>query len=93
MNAGAAPFGYEITYFRKPDGRKILFLCANLETVGSELGGGNGVGLKTGALPITLKFAWPIKNVRDERRGLDLGGGQRFAFTWQRNEAIVLSFD
>ncbi len=92
-NAGAATFGYEITYFRTSNGRTILFLCANGETVGSELGGGNAVGLKTGALPVTLKFARPVKNVRDERRGLDLGGGRRFAFTWPQNEALTLSFD
>ena len=92
-NAGEAEFGYEITYFRKPDGRKVLFVCWNPETVGTEAGGGNAVGLKPGAIPITLKFAKPVRNVRDERRGSVLKDGDRFAFTWPRNEAIVLSFD
>jgi len=92
-SAGEAAFGHEITYFRRPDGRKVLFVCFNPETVGTETGGGNAANLKTGAIPIMLKFAKPIKNVRDERRGSDLGGGARFPFTWPRNEAIVLSFD
>jgi hypothetical protein len=90
--AGEAEFGYEITCFRKRDGRKVLFLCSNPETTGTEVGGGNAVGLKSSAISITLKFAKPVMGVRDERRGVDLGTGQRFKFTWPRNEAIVLSF-
>ena len=90
--AGEAAFGHEITYFRKPDGRTILFVCENPETVGSELGGGNAVGLKTGALDITLKFAHPVRHVRDERHDRNLGSGTRFRLTWPRSEAIVLSF-
>ena len=92
-NAGEPEFGYEITYFQKPGGRKVLFVCANLETVGTELGGGNAANLKSDSVPITLKFAKPVKNVRDERRGTVLGNGIRFPFTWPRNEAIVLSFE
>ncbi len=92
-NAGEAAFGHEFTTFRRPDGRKVLFLCANPETVGSELGGGNASHLKTGAIPVTLKFLTPVRNVRDERQGKDLGSGDRFSLTWNRNEAIVLSFD
>jgi len=92
-NAGAAEFGHEITYFRKPDGRTVLFVCANPETVGTEAGGGNAVGLKTSPIPITLKFDKPVRNVRDERKGKELGSGAQFAFVWPQNEAIVLSFD
>ena len=92
-NAGEATFGHEFTTFGRPDGRKVLFLCANPETVGSELGGGNAANLKTGAVPITLKFARAIRNVRDERRGIDLGSGDSFALSWIRNEALVLSFE
>ncbi|HZO87652.1 MAG TPA: beta-galactosidase trimerization domain-containing protein [Chthonomonadaceae bacterium] len=91
--AGEAEFGYEITYWRRPDGRRLLFLCSNPETVGSELGGGNAVGLKTDAIAVTLKFAQPVRNVRDERKGRHLGSGARFALTWPRNEALVLSLD
>ena len=91
-NAAEPEFGYEITYFHKPDGRTVLFVCWNPEISGSQLGGGNAVGLKQGAIPITLKFANPIRNVRDERRGIPLKEGQRFPFTWLRNEAIVISF-
>ena len=95
--AGAAEFGYEITYFRKldgkSDGRKVLFVCWNPEIGGSETGGGNAVGLKTGTLDITLKFAKQVTGVRDERQGKSLGTGTQFKFRWARNEAIVLSFE
>ena len=92
-NAGEAEFGYEITYFRKPDGRTVLFVCGNPEISGSEAGGGNAADLKTGALDIVLKFARPIRDVRDERRASRRGDGARFRFTWPQNEALVLSFD
>ncbi len=91
--AGAAEFGYEITYFSKPDGRKLLFVCSNPEIVGSETGGGNSTNLKTEILPIMLKFAKPIRSVRDERRESSLVDGDRFRFDWPQNEAVVLSFD
>ena len=91
--AGEAEFGHEITYFRRPDGRKALFVCWNPETEGSEVGGGSAVGLKPGAIDVTLKFAKALKGVRDERRGTTLGAGDWFKFSWRRNEAIVLSFD
>jgi hypothetical protein len=91
--AGEAEFGYEITYFRTPGGRKVMFVCWNPETVGSETGGGNAVGLKPGAIEVAIKFAKPVRGVRDERRGRDLGTGDRFRLTWRRNEALVLSFE
>lgn len=91
-NAGPAEFGHEITYFRGPDGRTILFVCWNPEIVGSETGGGNAVGLKTDTTNITLRFTAPVRGVRDERRGVSLGDGKRFTLAWPRNEALVLSF-
>jgi hypothetical protein len=90
--AGASEFGYEITYFHLPNGRTALFLCDNPETEGSELGGGNAVALKSGGGDVTLKFARTLRTVRDERRGRDLGNGDRFTVAWPRNEAVVLSF-
>ena len=92
-NAGEAAFGHEFTTFRLPSGRRVLFVCSNPETVGTEAGGGNAAHLKTGAISITLKFAAPVHNVRDERRGIALGSGDRFPLSWTRNEALVLSFD
>ena len=91
-NAGTATFGYEITTFRKPDGGNVLFLVGNPEIIGTETGGGNAVGLKTASLPVTLKFAGPVRNVRDERTGKALGDGSRFPVVWKQNEAVVLSF-
>jgi hypothetical protein len=91
-NAGEDVFGYEITRFRMPNGRTLLYVCLNPETTGGELGGGNSVGLKTGEVNITLRFASPIRDVRDERRGVALKSGERVSLTWARSEAVVLSF-
>ncbi|HLJ57319.1 MAG TPA: hypothetical protein VKT77_19940, partial [Chthonomonadaceae bacterium] len=88
-----ALFGHEITYFRAPGGRMILYVCWNPEIGGTEAGGGNAVGLKSGPVDCTLKFGTPVRSVCDERRGIDLGRDDHFKFAWRRNEAIVLSFD
>jgi hypothetical protein len=92
-NATEATFGNEFTTFRRSDDRKVLFVCSNPEMVGNEQGGGNAARLKTGTVPVTLKFSAPIRNVRDERRGVDVGSGDRFRLSWTRNEALVLSYD
>ena len=92
-NAAAKAFGYEITCFRKANRRRVLFLCSNPEIIGSETGGGNAAELKTDTINITLAFASAVKNVRDERRSMALGNGNRFPMQWKRNEALVLSFD
>ncbi len=91
--AGEREHGYEITYWKLPDGRTLLFLFMNPETRGTSLGGGNSVGLKTEALPIRLQFARPVKSARDERSGRALGDGKEFALEWKQNQAVVLSFD
>ena len=44
-------------------------------------------------VPITLKFTRPVRNARDERRGTELGNGTRFPFVWERNTAVVISFE
>lgn len=92
-NAGAATWGYEITYWRTPSNRTVLFVCTNPETVGTEVGGGNAVGLKTATVPITLRFTRPVRGVRNERTGRALGDGLRFPLSWPQNEALVLSFE
>ncbi len=92
-DAGGREHGYEITYWSLPGGRTLLFVCLNPEIRGTSLGGGNSVGLKTGTLPITLRFTREIRNARDERAGRALGSGSGFALDWKQNEAVVLSFD
>jgi hypothetical protein len=91
-NAGPETFGHEITYFRQRNGRTLLFLCLNPEITGSETGGGNAAGLRTGSVDVTLKFAQPVRGLRDERKDRALGDGERFTVPWVRNEAVVLSF-
>lgn len=90
--AAEREFGYELTYWSK-GARTYVFLCYNPEVRGSEVGGGNSVGLKTGDVPVTLEFANDVRHVRDERAGKDLGDGQSFPFDWVMNEAVVLSFE
>ena len=85
--------GYEITYWQQADGRTLLFVCLNPEIRGTSLGGGNSVGLKTGTLPVKLRFTREVSNARDERAGRELGSGLEFALDWKQNEAVVLSFE
>ncbi len=91
--AGEGEHGYEVTYWSLPAGRTLLFVCLNPEIRGTSLGGGNSVGLKTATVPIKLRFAGEVRNVRDERTGRVLGNGAVFAFDWKQNEAVVVSFD
>jgi hypothetical protein len=90
--AGGKEFGAEMTYWTKGP-RTILFVVANLEVAGSELGGGSALGLQSQVLPINLEFAKTLKNVKDERTGKSLGDGKEFKLDWKMNEACVLSFD
>ena len=97
-DAGEREHGCEITYWNQPAttaraARTIIFVCMNLETRGTSLGGGNSVGLKAATVPIKLHFTREIRNVRDERTGRALVNGAEFALDWKQNEAIVLSFD
>jgi len=84
-------FGHEIIRWRK-DGRILLFLVGNLDVSGSMEGGGNAVGLKDGAVDLTLVFATPVTGVKDERTGKPLPDGQRFPVRWKLDEAVVLSY-
>lgn len=91
--AGEGEHGYEITYWKLPSGRLLLYLCLNPEIRGTSLGGGNSVGLKTDTLPIRLKFERKIDAARDERTGLELGDATEIALSWKQNEAVVVSFE
>lgn len=96
-DAAEREHGYEITYWSKPEpghpGRTILFVGLNPEIGGTDLGGGNSIGLKTATVPVTLQFAREIKGLRDERSGTLRGDGREFRLDWKQNEAVVVSFD
>ena len=92
-DAGEREHGHEITYWKLPDGRTLLFVCMNPETRGTSLGGGNSVGLKAETLPIRVRLTRSVRDTRDERSGRALGDGSKFALVWKQNEAVVLSFD
>ena len=49
--------------------------------------------LKTDLVLTKLRFAKPVRDVRDERTGRVLGDGTEFPIEWKQNEAVVLSFD
>ncbi|HTH46710.1 MAG TPA: beta-galactosidase trimerization domain-containing protein [Candidatus Limnocylindria bacterium] len=89
--------GYEITYWSKPGPghptRTVLFVGLNPEISGTDVGGGNSVGLKTASIPITLQFDHAVVGLRDERSGKECGDGREFRFDWKQNEAVVVSFD
>jgi hypothetical protein len=97
-DAAEREHGYEITYWSQQNTsggavRTILFVSLNPEISGTDLGGGNAIGLKSATIPVTLQFTRELKNVRDERAEKDLGSGREFAFQWKQNEAVVLSFE
>lgn len=96
--SGGRDHGYEITYWNQPasgpggKSRTLLFVCLNPEIRGTDAGGGNSVGLKTGTVPVWLEFSREIHDLKDERSGQSHGPGRRFPFNWKQNEAIVVSF-
>lgn len=85
--------GHEITTWKLPNGRTLLFLCLNPETRGTSLGGGNSVALKTATIPITLRFTRPLQNPRNERTGQPLPTTPELTLDWKQNEALALSFE
>ena len=89
--AGEEVHGYEVTYWTKA-GRTLLFVCLNPELGGSNLGGGNSVGLKSEKVKIRLVFENGVREVRDERSRRILPGGREFDLDWRMNEAVVISF-
>lgn len=91
-NVDDKTFGYEITYWTK-GGRTILFLFANKDVKANSLGGGAASGLSSETAPVTLAFAAPVSNAKDERAGKSLGSGREFQLQWKMNEACVVSFD
>ena len=97
-NTGDLEHGYEITYWTQPgapgqSSRILLFVGLNPEISGTDLGGGNSVGLKTATIPVTLQFDSDVKGLRDERTGKNHDTGREFSFSWKQNEAIVVSFE
>ena len=96
--AGDAALGHEVTYWHTPGppgtpGRTVAFVVQNPDVGGGDQGGGNAVGLRTAAVPVTLRFARTVTGVRDERAGKNLGDGREFTLVWKQNEAAVVSFD
>lgn len=98
VTSGGEPLhGHEVTYWRRLDGRIVLFVVQNPELCGTSTGGGGSVGLVTGKVEVTVRFGRNVREVRDERRDVALEGqgegGREFSLEYERGEALVLSFD
>ena len=81
----------EITRWQKA-GRITLFLCHDVERHVASTGSGSRFGLSRKTATVRLRFAEPVRDLKNERTGERLGEGTVFEAEWTRNEALVLSF-
>ena len=101
LQAGAVPWitatavgrriPLEVTYWSK-GGRTLVFVLQNVPISGGSQGGGGAEGLAEGRLPIEVRLAAPVRDVRDERTSRKLQDGDRFAFEIDATEAVFFSF-
>jgi hypothetical protein len=89
---GQRPTNIEVTYWRQGD-RTLVFVIQNEMVTGSALGGDGSEGVVDQKTPIQLGFAGTVHDVVDERTGRKLGDGKRFAFDFNKAEAVMLSFE
>lgn len=91
-SAGQRVPNIEVTYWTK-NGRTLVFVVQKTPVGGGSGGGGWATGLTAREIPIVVEFSGPVRDVVDERSGLRLGDGRRFAVTFRTAEAVMLSFD
>jgi hypothetical protein len=87
---GQRPANSEVTYLER-NGRVYVFVVQNAAVTSSWLGATKTHGLAGGALPLTIEFASPVRDVIDERSGARLGSGARFRADFKLGEAVLLS--
>lgn len=81
-------------YWKLANGRTAVILVKNLFRSAKINAAGETQGtLSNEPMPIKLRFAKPVKNLRNERTGKLLGDGQEFQDTWVTCEANVYSFE
>jgi len=85
------PIPLEATYWSK-GGRTFVFVLQNVPVAGRSTGGGGAVGLAEGELPVEVRLAAPVGDVRDERTGRKLQNGNHFRFQIAATEAALFSF-
>lgn len=81
----------EVTYWSK-GGRTLVFVLQNVPISGSSTGGGGAEGLIEATVPVEVRLAGPVHDVRDERTGAKLPDGDRFTFRLDTAEAAFFSF-
>lgn len=72
-------------------GRLYVLVVQNPLRFASEYGAGTEDAMPFDAVSLTVQFASPQKDVRDERAGRTLGDGTTFTVEWKRSEAAILS--
>ncbi len=85
------PLPLEATYWSK-GGRTFVFVLQNVPIAARSTGGGGAVGLVEGEVPVEVRLAAPVRDVRDERTGRKLPDGNHFRLQIQATEAALLSF-
>ncbi len=86
-----SPVPLEATYWSK-GGRTLVFVLQNVPIASSSTGGGGPEGLAATAIPLEVRLAAPVRDVRDERTGRGLSDGDRFTFRLDTTAAVFFSF-
>jgi hypothetical protein len=81
----------EVTYWSK-GARTMVFVLQNVPISGGATGGGGAEGLVKTKVPVEIRLASPVSDVRNERTGQKLADGDRFTFELDTTEAIFWSF-
>jgi hypothetical protein len=89
--AAGRPLHLEVTAWSR-GGRTLVFVLQNVPISGGATGGGGAVGLVEAKVPIEVRLAGPVTEVRDERTGQKLPDGDRFTFELDTTEAVFWSF-
>ena len=87
---GKRPRDLETTCWRRGN-RTILFVMRKLDPEKFPEAG-KGTPVAGESVPVTIRFARPINDVRDERNDRVLGDGSSFTVTFPANEAAMMSF-
>lgn len=89
--ATGRPLHLEVTSWSKGE-RTLVFILQNVPISGGAAGGGGAEGLAEAKVPVEVRLAGPVTDVRDERTGRKLPDGDRFTFELDTTQAVFWSF-
>jgi len=89
--SGRRPPYAEVVYWAK-GGRTYLLLIQNPLVRGRAVADDASKGLLDKTIEVSIEFAGPVRDARDERTDRELGSGRRFQFKWRTIEAVFVSF-